>query len=97
MSISLDAASIFLIILGAFSILIRSLYHETGGGDLTKPWHKRRWWHGWKPWYWNSQTHKLVIKWDHIVMREGFMPLKLKFEVLGFLLIVIGSLFQLFY
>lgn len=96
MNISLDVAGILLITLGAFSILIGSLYHGIGGGDLTKPWHKRRWWYVWKPWYRNGQTHKLVIKWNHLFMRDGFMPLKVKFEVLGFLLIVIGSLFQLF-
>jgi hypothetical protein len=95
MQISLNIASILLAILGAFSLLVGSLYQEVSGGDMTKPWYKRYWWYVWKPWYWNSQTHKLVIKWNYTVMQEGFMPLKVKFEVLGFILVLIASLFQL--
>lgn len=95
MQLSLNVASILLTIFGGLSILIGSLYNEIGGGDLTKPWHKRRWWHVWRPFYKNTQTLKWRVNWDRIIIHEGFISLKVKFEVLGFLLIVIGGIFQL--
>ena len=72
MNISLDLASIFLTILGAFSILIGSLYNETSGGDMTKPWYRRYWWYSWRPFYKNTLTHKWMTKWNRIIMKDGF-------------------------
>jgi hypothetical protein len=95
MQISLNATAIILGILGAFSLLVGSLYQEVSGGDMTKPWHKRYWWYVWKPWYINTKTLEWKLKWNRVIIQDGFMPLKTKFEVLGFILILIASLFQL--
>ena len=73
---------------------------------IWNPWHTRRedfkWhdkerysWQSWRPFYKNTQTLKWITKWDRIVSVHGFIPIKHQLNIIGFLLILIGFIFQL--
>ena len=60
-----------------------------------QPLNKRYWWQGWRPIYRNTKTLKWKIKLNSMVVRYGFIPPKHQWNILGFLLVLIGFLLQI--
>jgi hypothetical protein len=63
-------------------------YDEKGLG-------KRYWWSGWRPIYRDTKTLKWKIKLDSIVVRHGAIPPKYQWNIIGFVFILFGFIFQL--
>tara|TARA_Y100000034_G_C6904401_1_gene419226 strand:+ start:1700 stop:2002 length:303 start_codon:yes stop_codon:yes gene_type:complete len=56
---------------------------------------KKYWWEGWRPIYRNTQTRELKIKLNSMVIRYGILPPKSQWNIIGFLYIGVGFLFQI--
>ncbi|MBM3233999.1 hypothetical protein FJZ19_02800 [Candidatus Pacearchaeota archaeon] len=96
MVINLIVIGLIFTAIGALALFLKNfIFIGWYQKDYTKPWNKRYSWHGWRPFYKNTWTHKWVIKLNHIVIVDGFLPPKDKLEILGFLLILIGTILQI--
>lgn len=93
--INLNIWSIIIGVLGALVLLLNNLFTGWHQKTLTNPWTKRYWWQGRRPFYKNTQTLKWHFKWTRIVIVEGFIPPKYFWEIVGFLLILAGAIFQI--
>lgn len=94
---NLVVLGLILNIIGVFILTITTMINPWHGRreDL-KWWNKKRyWWIGWRPFYKNTKTLKLVFKWNHKPVVEGKIPPKHKLEIIGFLFILIGFVLQL--
>ena len=73
--------------------------------SILNPWHRKRedlkfgekryYWEGWRPLYKNTKTLKWKIKWNRIILIDGFIPPKYKGDIIGFTFILIGFILQL--
>lgn len=86
---------LILMVLGAFVLCFNNLFTGFHQRVYRQKWNKRYWWIGWRPFYKNSQTLKWQINWNHRVVVEGFFPPKYFLEILGFLLILSGTILQI--
>ena len=86
-------------IVGVFIITLTTIINPWHGRREDLKWWngKRYWWHGWRPFYKNTQTKKWVIKLNHKPMVEGIIPPKYKLEIFGFLCILAGFILQLIF
>ena len=82
--------------LGALSLFLKNFIF-TGWYEKNhqKTWDKCYSWYSWRPFYKNTETHKWMMKLDHKIIVDGFLPPKDKLEILGFLLILIGTILQI--
>ncbi len=86
-------------IIGVFIITLTEITNPFHGRreDL-KWWNKERyWWNGWKPVYRNTQTKKLILKWNHKPVVHGIIPPRYLLEIIGLLFVLIGFILQLIY
>lgn len=63
-----------------------------------KEWWKRYWWQGWRPIFKvrpPKEKERWMIKPKHFVVRYGFIPPKHQWNIIGFLLVLIGFILQL--
>jgi hypothetical protein len=82
--------------LGALLLFLKNfIFTGESQKNYTNPWHKRYSWHAWRPFYRNTQTHKLVLKLNHVVSVEGFLPPKDILEILAILFITSGIIMQI--
>ncbi len=83
-------------ILGIFILVIvntSSIWH----GKYNFPfWRKRYYWHGWRPFYKNTETKKWVWMWKHKPLVRGWIPPKHKLYWLSFFFILLGLFLQKF-
>jgi len=66
-----------------------------GRREDLKWWKKRYWWNGWRPFYKNTQTLRWVTKWNRKPVVHGIVPPKHRWNIIGFLFILIGFILQL--
>ena len=63
-----------------------------------KDWRKRYWWQGWRPLFKvrpPKEKETWMIKPKHFVVRYGPIPPKHQWNIIGFLLVLIGFILQL--
>ena len=80
---------------GSFILVLVSLFGVWHQRNEIEKWTKRYWWMGWRPIYRNTQTLKWKIKWNSFVVRNGAIPPKHQWNVMGFIYMLIGFLLQL--
>ena len=83
---------------GSFILFLVSVFGKWHQKTYTNKWTKRYWWSGWKPIFKihpPSGKAKWVIKLNHHVVREGFIPPRHLWNSIGFLFIAVGFLLQL--
>lgn len=83
---------------GALILLLNNIFTGWHQRVYGQPLNKRYWWMGWRPFL--KITHpsgkiERKIKWDHMATVEGFIPPKYKWEIAGFLFILIGTILQI--
>ena len=84
-------------ILGVFIITMATIINPFHGRrEDVKWWNKKRyWWNGWRPFYKNTKTLKLVFRWNRKPIVEGILPPKYKLELIGMLSILLGFFLQI--
>ena len=95
---NLNFWGIILVVLGALVLLLKNTLVGEHNKIYTNPWYKRYWWMGWRPFYKISPPLEKVerkIKLTRRVIVYGFIPPRYQLEILGFLLILIGAIFQI--
>ena len=97
MYINLTRVGLIFTAIGAFILLLNNLltgWHQKINGQ---PLNRTYWWMGWRPFYRDTETKKIKIKWKRKIIIEGSIPPKYKLEILGFLCILIGTSLQIIF
>ncbi len=100
MIINLEILGLVFNFIGSFVLILVSLFGKWHQKNYTNHWTKRYWWMGWRPVFKvrpPNEKARWVIKWNHTVVRQGFIPPKHLWNSIGFLLITIGFFLQLLY
>jgi len=98
MEINYSLTGLILTALGALVLTLNNIltgWHQRVYGQK---WNKRYWWEGWRPFL--KITHpdgriERRIKWNHKTPVSWFLPPKYIWEIIGFLLILIGTILQI--
>lgn len=99
MPLTLDIVGIISIVFGAFIILFNNIFTRFHQKIYGQPLGKGYWWHGWRPFLkiTDPTSGKVTrkIKWKHVRIVYGAIPPKYQLEILSFMLILVGSIFQI--
>ena len=95
MEITLEVLGLIFNFVGAFVLILVSLFGKWHQKNYANHWTKRYWWEGWRPIYKNTKTLEWKIKLNSMVVRYGFIPPKHQWNIVGFLFVLAGFLLQL--
>ena len=98
MEITLEVLGLIFNFVGAFVLILVSLFGKWHQKNYANHWTKRYWWEGWRPIFKvrpPNEKSRWVIKWNHKVPRYEFIPPKHLWNSIGFLFITIGFFLQL--
>ena len=85
-------------IIGIFILTLVALFDYPHQRVFNEGWKKRYWWMGWRPIFKvcpPNEKSRWMVKWRHKVVRYGIIPPKHKYNIIGFLFILIGFILQL--
>lgn len=84
--------------IGSAILVLVTLFGKWHQIKYDNPWTKRYWWMGWRPIFKvrpPNEKPRWMVKWNHVVIVEGFIPPKHFWNSVGFLFIAVGFLLQL--
>jgi len=88
-------------IIGVLIITLVTIFdypHQRVFGE--KEWWKRYYWEGWRPIFRidpSNEKARWKLKWGCFIIRYGFIPPNYKWNIIGFLYILIGFILQLIF
>ena len=98
MIINLEVGGLILNFIGSLILILVTLFGKWHQKTYTNHWTKRYWWQGWNPIFrvrpQNEKT-RWIIKWNHHILRYGFIPPKHLWNSIGLLFIAAGFFLQL--
>jgi len=92
MGLIFDIVGVFILVL----VAILDYPHQRIFNE--KEWWKRYWWQGWRPIFKirpPSEKEYWRIKWTHKVVRYGFIPPKHLWNIIGFIIVLLGFILQI--
>ena len=98
MEINLAVSGLVFDIIGVFILTLVTIFDYPHQRVYGQPLGKRYWWMGWNPLFKihpTSAKSKWKVKWNHMIVREGIIPPKYQWNIIGFMLVLAGFILQL--